>query len=77
MSPSATTALIKALQELQELQEQSRRVGQEHLEEPASPEYSILHGLDDNCILFAVKENQTDPRVHVYSSGESSLNSTQ
>ena len=67
MTPSATNALIKALTELHSRQEAGRLVGQDYLEEPNSPEYSILHALDDSCLLFAVKEHQTDPRVHVHS----------
>jgi hypothetical protein len=55
MSPSATNALINALMEIHE--HQSRLGGKDYLDEPASPEYSILHAIDDSCILFAVKEN--------------------
>ena len=57
MTPSTTNALIEALKEIHENQETCRRIGQDYIEEPASPEYSILHALDDSCLLFAVKEN--------------------
>ena len=46
-------------------------MGQDYLEEPNSPEYSILHAIDDSCVLFAVKENQNDPRVNLHSEGNS------
>lgn len=41
------------------------------LEEPRSPEYTIVTALDDSCVLFAVKEGQGN------SSANNSLESTQ
>ena len=47
---------------------------QNYIEEPNSPEYSIVHAIDDSCLLFAVKENQTNTNEY---SDNSSLESTQ
>jgi hypothetical protein len=31
----------------------------EFVEEPDSPEYTIVSAIDDSCVLFAVKEGQS------------------
>jgi hypothetical protein len=36
-------------------------VGRDFIEEPASPEYSIFKSIDDRCLLFAVREDYSDP----------------
>lgn len=77
LSASATQSLINSLKKILERPDKSRLLGQDYLEEPASPEYSILHAIDDSCLFFAINENQTDPRVRIDSSAENSLESTQ
>ena len=77
MSAAATQSLIKSLKRIFEGPEKSRLLGQDYLEEPNSPEYSIFHAIDDSCLLFAIKEDQTDQGVNLDSSGGSSLESTQ
>lgn len=57
MTPVATQNLMSALGRILEQQEKSRLIGQDYLEHPESPEYSILHALDDSCLLFAIKED--------------------
>lgn len=57
LNPSSADSLINALKKIYEHQEKTRLIGTDYIEEPDSPEYSILHALDDSCLLFAVKEN--------------------
>lgn len=66
---------MDALNKIFEEQE-VRLTGKDFLEEPGSPEYSIVHALDDSCLLFQVKEIQSYPRVNVFSE-TNSLESTQ
>ena len=75
LTPRSQQILLSALTQIYEQQDLNRMVGQDYLEEPGSPEYSIVHALDESCLLFAVKENQSDPRVQVHSE-DSSLEST-
>jgi len=54
ITPRSKISLFNALQQIHEERKVS---GKDFVEEPSSPEYSILHALDDSCLLFAVKEN--------------------
>lgn len=57
LTPRSQQILLSALTQIQAQQDLNRMVGQDYLEEPGSPEYSIVHALDESCLLFAVKEN--------------------
>ncbi len=46
------------------------------LEEPNSPEYTIVSAIDDSCVLFAVKPLERGPEGD-NSNESNSLNSTQ
>ena len=75
ITPRSNFSLLQALNKIYEEQD-VRLTGQDFLEEPGSPEYSLMQAIDDSCLLFAVKENQSDPRIKVHSDN-SSLESTQ
>ena len=57
ITPRSQQILLGALTQIYEKQDLNRMAGQDYLEEPSSPEYSIVHALDESCLLFAVKEN--------------------
>ena len=57
ITPRSQQILLGALTQVYEQQDLNRMAGQDYLEEPGSPEYSIVHALDESCLLFAVKEN--------------------
>ena len=38
------------------VEQDSRRNKKDFLEEPDSPEYTIVSAIDDSCVLFAVKD---------------------
>ena len=56
MTPRSKRRLLQALNKIFEEQKQLN-VGRDYVEEPSSPEYSILRSIDDNCLLFAVRED--------------------
>lgn len=45
------------------------------IEEPNSPEYTIVQAIDDSCVLFAVKETQSNPNANIMSENNSGTNS--
>jgi len=75
MSPKSQRKFFNALTKIYEEQD-SQRPGSDFVEEPNSPEYTIVSAIDDSCVLFAVKELQSNPAVNVRSD-DSSLNTTQ
>jgi hypothetical protein len=56
----------------------NKKTGKDFEEDPMhSPEYSIVHALDDSCVLFTVNEDQEDPRIRENNSDNTSHESTQ
>lgn len=66
MSPRSQSKFFDSLNKIyQEQDYQKLRCDFE--EEPHSPEYTIVSAIDDSCVLFAVKENQSNPEVDIRS----------
>ena len=66
MSPRSQQKFFTSLNRIHEEQD-TRRYGRDFIEEPNSPEYTIVSAIDDSCVLFAVKETQNLPGVNVKS----------
>jgi hypothetical protein len=74
MSPRSQMKFFNSLHKIYDEQD-SRRNKCDYLEEPNSPEYTIVSAIDDSCVLFAVKENQPNQNQSIKSES-SSLEST-
>jgi hypothetical protein len=48
--------LLKALNQIFE-EQKHLNIGRDFIEEPSSPEYSTLRSIDDQFLLFAVRED--------------------
>eukprot|EP00347_Sterkiella_histriomuscorum_P008212 403345949 len=73
MSPRSQQKFFTSLEKIyQEQDQQNLRSGL--IEEPNSPEYTIVRALDNSCVLFQVKENQPNT-VLTESDGNSGYNS--
>ena len=55
MSPKSQLKFFDSLQMIYD-EQNTAGIGRDFIEEPDSPEYTIVSALDDSCVLFAVKE---------------------
>ncbi|CDW84940.1 UNKNOWN [Stylonychia lemnae] len=58
MSPQSQQKFFTSLEKIYKEQDY-QKLRSDFIEEPYSPEYTIVRALDDSCVLFAVKENQS------------------
>ena len=55
---------LKFFHSLQRIYEEQDCFGKDYIEEPNSPEYTIVSAIDDSCVLFAVKDSQSNENTN-------------